>query len=231
MCRQRLITENGPWQPALFTKHHYFWAVAMSNHHAVLGLTTLVEGHLQLSIAIYGNFEILLESICCRNPPCRSTFPFCQWASGAAVVPRMEKRCRNCWNSSLLSSVPESTFISCGAPAQFSQFLWRQHGNEYRRLQTWYNWKLCPRLLVHTIPSMYILWLKPSSGFNLPGLWCLGAELAAHTGHLSSSAAFTMSGLCPVDCKARANLSLEGCPKFLWINSNWFCSHFGSAWK
>ena len=68
-------------------------------------------------------------------------------------------------------------------------------------------------------------------GFKVPGLWCFGGLHTEHTAHLMSRAHWTSSGLWPLDSKALASLSLDGCPRFRCICNNLACSHLGNRKK
>ena len=83
----------------------------------------------------------IFTNISWRNRPCLSILPFCQWASGQMVVGFMDMVCMYWENSSLFSSVPESTWISWGAPAQLIQ-CW---------LRRWItSWVVCDGAIIAT---------------------------------------------------------------------------------
>ena len=173
-----------------------------------------------------------------RTAPCLSALPFWNRASTLVVVTLMLWDCANRVNSSELYSVPGSTSISCGAPAQLSHIWIRYWISAFEdwsgalhavwklvaQSTTWYMWYSWLFLLVQVEPSEHTRPLKSSSSLIALGLAIFGWTWDRHMEHWRSKAACAILNMV-------LSLSGLGWPRFLCARRIICCSSLDSLLK
>ena len=173
-----------------------------------------------------------------NTAPCLSAFPFWNGASVLIVLTRMLWDWAKVENSSELNSVPASTIISQGAPAQENHIwtIYRVTALDERsgaqqaawklvdQSTMWYMWNVVPDRFVHDSPSVQMRSLKSSSSRIVLGLAILGLRCDWQTEHWKSRAAWATSDRKPWFRNKVLNLSGLGCPRFLWALTIICCS-------